>query len=125
MTPDTAQTALSLELFLPLTILLLAGQVRVTRVRADLANRRRQERQFTDSWAQDITLLVKVRRVYTILYMFYIIHYLPRYNNPRCVTKTLLPSLLTMAPACARLGSLVMMPQELYFHPLLDAQDTR
>jgi len=32
----------------------------VTRARADLATRRRQERQFTDSWAQDITLLVKV-----------------------------------------------------------------
>merc|ERR1711884_294989 len=43
----------------------------------------------------------------------------------RCVTKTLLLSLLTMAPACARLDSPEMTLQELSSHPLLEDQDTR
>ena len=43
----------------------------------------------------------------------------------RCVMKTLLLWLSTMALACAKLALPVMMPQELYSHPLLDAQGTR
>ena len=72
MTQDTGHCDGSLlgAIFALTILLLLAGQVQVTRGRADLATRRRQERQFTDSWAQDITLLVKVRRVYNILYTF-------------------------------------------------------
>ena len=71
MTHDTGHCDGSLlgAIFALTILLLLAGQVQVTRARADLATRRRQERQFTDSWAQDITLLVKVRRVYNILYI--------------------------------------------------------
>ena len=42
----------------------------------------------------------------------------------KCVTKTQLLWLSTMAPACARLALLVMTPQGLSSHPLLDAQDT-
>merc|ERR1712194_676556 len=45
--------------------------------------------------------------------------------NPTCVTK--IPPLwsLTMAPACAKLDSLVMMPPGLSSHPLLDVPVTR
>merc|ERR1712121_150618 len=43
----------------------------------------------------------------------------------RCVTKTLPLLLLTMALACARLGSLEMTLPELSSHPLSAAQDTR
>merc|ERR1711972_778000 len=46
-------------------------------------------------------------------------------NQSRCVTKTLLLSLLTMAPACARLDSPETMLPELSSHPLLEDQDTR
>merc|ERR1712137_1495726 len=46
-------------------------------------------------------------------------------NKSRCVTKTLLLSLLTMAPACARLDSPETMLQEPSSHPLLEDQDTR
>merc|ERR1711988_749667 len=51
--------------------------------------------------------------------------YLSRYNNPRCVTKTLLPSLLTMAPACARLASPEMTLPELSSPPLSAVPATR
>ena len=47
------------------------------------------------------------------------------YNNPRCVTKSQLLLLLTMAPVCARLALLVMMHPGLSFHPSLVAQDIR
>merc|ERR1712111_277995 len=43
----------------------------------------------------------------------------------RCVTKTLLLWLLTMAPACARLDLLEMTLPELSSHPLLDVPATR
>merc|ERR1712048_627463 len=43
-----------------------------------------------------------------------------RSNKSRCVTKTLLLSLLTMAPACARLDLLEMTLPELSSPPLLD-----
>merc|ERR1712198_465486 len=46
-------------------------------------------------------------------------------TTSRCVTKTLLLSLLTMAPACARLDSPETMLQEPSSHPLLEDQDTR
>merc|ERR1712038_423806 len=46
-------------------------------------------------------------------------------NNPRCVTRTLLLLLLTMAPACARLDSPEMTLPELSSPPLLDAPATR
>merc|ERR1711868_253895 len=46
-------------------------------------------------------------------------------HNSRCVTMMLLPSLLTMAPACARLDSPEMTLPELSSHPLLEDQDTR
>merc|ERR1711872_444408 len=46
-------------------------------------------------------------------------------NKSRCVTKTLLLSLLTMASACARLDSPEMTLPELSSHPLLEDQDTR
>merc|ERR1712243_45203 len=46
-------------------------------------------------------------------------------NKSRCVTKTLLLSLLTMAPACARLDSPEMTLPELSSHPSLEDQDTR
>merc|ERR1712098_403492 len=46
-------------------------------------------------------------------------------NKSRCVTKTLLLLLLTMAPACAKLDSLEMTLPELSSHPLLEDQDTR
>merc|ERR1712110_157016 len=44
--------------------------------------------------------------------------YKGRYNTSRCVTRTLLPWLLTMAPACARLDSLEMTLPELSSPPL-------
>merc|ERR1712045_1052726 len=50
--------------------------------------------------------------------------HLNKYKS-RCVTKTLLLSLLTMAPACARLDSQEMTLQEPSSHPLLEDQDTR
>merc|ERR1712228_945067 len=46
-------------------------------------------------------------------------------NYQRCVTKTLLLSLLTMAPACARLDLLEMTLPELSSPPLLDVPATR
>merc|ERR1712098_50535 len=46
-------------------------------------------------------------------------------TKTRCVTKTLLLSLLTMAPACARLDPPETMLQEPSSHPLLEDQDTR
>merc|ERR1712115_705452 len=48
-----------------------------------------------------------------------------RSNKSRCVTKTLLLSLLTMAPACARLDLLEMTLPELSSPPLLDVPATR
>merc|ERR1711936_1068234 len=41
-------------------------------------------------------------------------------KTKRCVTKTLLPLSLTMAPACAKLDLLVMTLPELSSHPLLE-----
>merc|ERR1711936_650240 len=50
--------------------------------------------------------------------------HLRKYKS-RCVTKTLLLSLLTMAPACARLDLLEMTLPELSSPPLLDVPATR
>merc|ERR1712168_1180746 len=49
----------------------------------------------------------------------------PEYKGPRCVTRTLLLLLLTMAPACARLDSPEMTLPEPSSPPLLEDQDTR
>merc|ERR1711915_95769 len=46
-------------------------------------------------------------------------------NKSRCVTKTLLPLLLTMAPACAKLDLLEMTLPELSSPPLLDVPVTK
>merc|ERR1712061_655258 len=46
-------------------------------------------------------------------------------HKSRCVTKTLLPSLLTMAPACARLASPEMTLPELSSPPSSAAPATR
>ena len=46
-------------------------------------------------------------------------------TKSRCVTKTLLLWLLTMAPACARLDLLEMTLPELSSPPLLDVPATR
>merc|ERR1711862_160561 len=51
--------------------------------------------------------------------------YKGRYTKSRCVTKTLLLWLLTMAPACARLDLLEMTLPELSSPPLLDVPATR
>merc|ERR1711885_26031 len=51
--------------------------------------------------------------------------YKGRYNKSRCVTRTLLLWLLTMAPACARLDLLEMTLPELSSPPLLDVPATR
>merc|ERR1712105_20939 len=51
--------------------------------------------------------------------------YKGRYNTSRCVTRTLLPWLLTMAPACARLDSLEMTLPELSSPPLSAVPATR
>merc|ERR1711893_113771 len=48
-----------------------------------------------------------------------------RSNSSRCVTKTLLLWLLTMAPACARLDLLEITLPELSSPPLLDVPATR
>merc|ERR1712227_546562 len=47
------------------------------------------------------------------------------FTKSRCVTKTLLLSLLTMAPVCARLDSPETTLPEPSSHPLLEDQDTR
>merc|ERR1711936_531259 len=49
----------------------------------------------------------------------------PEYKGPRCVTRTLLPLLLTMAPACARLDSPEMTLPELSSPPSWAAPATR
>merc|ERR1712130_642893 len=53
------------------------------------------------------------------------LHKRSKLNKSRCVTKTLLLLLSTMAPACARLDSPEMTLPELSSHPLLEDQDTR
>merc|ERR1712102_54592 len=52
-------------------------------------------------------------------------HITTYYHKSRCVTKTLLLWLLTMAPACARLDLLEMTLPELSSPPLLDVPATR
>merc|ERR1711992_344678 len=47
------------------------------------------------------------------------------YSSSSCVTKKLLPSWLTMAPACARLDSPATMPPGLSSPPLWAARGTR